>query len=303
MLIVRKEIKLALGITAAVLGVAVVYGGMSLLSTSGGNIDLSEAWQAGGAEETLALNGGDGRTGSSLDEAVPGLPPIEGSPADLAAANRTPIAPTDPFAETVRTDGAATTDRWATAWNTGRVGSSSTEIAPVREPPQIANPLAGGDSIRPPGPSVGNTTEATAAAPLPAAGTYKIQAGDTYSKIAAKLYNNRNLYHLIEKANPGVNPSKLKIGQEINVPAAPASSASARDALTPAAPEITGAIDATRQYRVQPGDTLHKISQKLYGKTKFWAALYDANKQKIGPDAGKLKVGTVLTLPHVPTAN
>ncbi len=295
MLVVRKEIKLGLGITAAVVGVAVVYGGMALLSSGGSSGTLAQP----GSGETLVV---DAASINSLDEAVPGLPPAEGSSADVASV-RPPIN-TDPFAETARTDGAPTTDRWATAWNTGRV---SNEIAPAREAVPN-NPLLSGidKPIRTPVPNFPGVSPDTGNAASAPAGKYKIQSGDTFSRIAAKLYNDRNLYQVIEKANPGVNPSKLKIGQEINVPAAPpasSSTASARDALTPPAPAITGALDASRQYRIQPGDTLHKISQKLYGKTKFWAALYDANKSAIGPDAGKLRVGTILALPHVPSAD
>lgn len=46
-------------------------------------------------------------------------------------------------------------------------------------------------------------------------GTYKIQAGDTFGKLARKF--NVSVSSLMN-ANPGVNPSRLKINQEIVIP-------------------------------------------------------------------------------------
>ena len=60
-------------------------------------------------------------------------------------------------------------------------------------------------------------------------------------------------------------------------------------------------IDANTQYRVQQGDSLHKIALKLYGKATKADALYEANKDKIGDDSSRLKLGTILKLPEPPT--
>ncbi len=289
MLVIRKEVKVGLGIAAAVLGVAVIYGGMSMLTS-------------GPSDDAITFTPGDGTLpigNAILDEAVSGLPPTD---ATEATASRPPVE--DIFAESSRADGAATHDKWATAWSTGRVNAVRTENpTPVEVAPVNANAMntTSTNTVDPivivPERSSAETTTAT----TPAAGTYTIAAGDTFSSIAAKLYGNRNLYHVIEKANPTVDSRKLKIGQKINVPAAPTVatvSESVNDTRT-----ITGTIDTTKQYRVQPGDTLHKISQKLYGKTKFWAAIYDLNKDSIGPDAGRIKIGMVLNLPQVPTVD
>jgi nucleoid-associated protein YgaU len=297
MLVIRKEVKVGLGIAAAVLGVAVIYGGMSMLTSKP-------------SDDVVSFTPGDAATlevgGSALEEAVSGLPPREGAEADTATASRQPVG--DIFAESSRTDGAATTDKWATAWSTGRVNAAVRTETPA---PESAVGLVVADATGPTDPVIrtatptesasADTTATAATSGAPTSGTYTIAAGDTYSSIAAKLYGNRNLYHVIEKANPTVDPRKLKVGQKINVPASSTVATvaeSVNDTRT-----ITGAIDTTKQYRVQPGDTLHKVSQKLYGKTKYWAAIYDANKQAIGPDAGRIKIGMVLNLPQIPTAD
>jgi nucleoid-associated protein YgaU len=49
-------------------------------------------------------------------------------------------------------------------------------------------------------------------------------------------------------------------------------------------------------YTVQKGDSLSKISQKVYGSTKYWKRIVDANKDKLGKSQ-TLKPGMVLSIP------
>ena len=63
---------------------------------------------------------------------------------------------------------------------------------------------------------VGRMSGATTDTPAPAGKTYAIQAGDTFNKIAAKLYGDGSKYgKLLAQKNPGVDPTRLKIGQRI----------------------------------------------------------------------------------------
>lgn len=51
-----------------------------------------------------------------------------------------------------------------------------------------------------------------------------------------------------------------------------------------------------KTYVVQKGDTLQKISEKMYGTTKKWKSIYDANKNILkGPDT--IRVGQKLVIP------
>jgi nucleoid-associated protein YgaU len=61
-------------------------------------------------------------------------------------------------------------------------------------------------------------------------------------------------------------------------------------------------LDEKTQYRAQPGESLYKISLKLYGKADRVDAIYNLNKDAIGPNPSRLKAGTVLKLPEPPTA-
>jgi nucleoid-associated protein YgaU len=54
-------------------------------------------------------------------------------------------------------------------------------------------------------------------------------------------------------------------------------------------------------YEIQAGDTLGTIAQQFYGDSTLWRPIYDANKDTIGSDPDKLKLGTKLTIPPKPT--
>lgn len=56
------------------------------------------------------------------------------------------------------------------------------------------------------------------------------------------------------------------------------------------------------KYTVAKNDTLQKISKKLYGTTKRWTKIYEANKDVLhGPD--KLYPGQILNIPFGPKVN
>ena len=49
--------------------------------------------------------------------------------------------------------------------------------------------------------------------------TYVIQKGDTYISIARRLYGDPSRWRDIQAMNPGLDPTKLPIGQVIKLPA------------------------------------------------------------------------------------
>jgi nucleoid-associated protein YgaU len=48
---------------------------------------------------------------------------------------------------------------------------------------------------------------------------------------------------------------------------------------------------------VQSGDTLLSVAEQFYGDTAQWRRIYDANKDVIGSDPDKLKIGMKLKIP------
>ena len=51
-------------------------------------------------------------------------------------------------------------------------------------------------------------------------------------------------------------------------------------------------------YTVKQGDVLGSIATAVYGSAKHWKRIYDANRDVIGDDPNKLKVGTKLRIPE-----
>jgi LysM repeat protein len=113
---------------------------------------------------------------------------------------------------------------------------------------------------------------------------YTIANKDTLSKIAKT--HNVSLREL-SKANPNIDPARLKVGQKIQIPAgtgAPATPA-ANVAADNSKPAATGKV-----HIVKPGETLTKIA-KTYGTNP--KALRSANNMK----TDRLLVGQKLKIP------
>ncbi len=119
--------------------------------------------------------------------------------------------------------------------------------------------------------------------PEPAGSEYTVAKGDSLAKIAKK---SGVTLKALQSANPGVVPTKLKIGQKLSIPAGGKTSA---DALAPA-PVAPAGDSSTTSYTVKSGDTLTKIA-KAHGSTA--KAIQAAN----GLSTTKIKVGQKLKIP------
>ena len=80
-----------------------------------------------------------------------------------------------------------------------------------------------------------------------------------------------------------VDPTSSDLIADIQAPAAAAAAAG------------TSSI-AARNYTVQPGDSLSKISKQFYGDANKYMKIFEANKDKMS-DPDKVKVGTDLLIP------
>jgi nucleoid-associated protein YgaU len=132
--------------------------------------------------------------------------------------------------------------------------------------------------------------------------THVVAQGETFVSIARAVYGDGRYYQSLVDANPNVVPEKLRPGMTISLP--PDSQVknahkSSKPASTSASASSSGAEGRT--YTVQKDDNLYKIARKLYGSGEKGTELYEANKQVIGPDSTRLKIGMVLTLPEAPT--
>lgn len=150
-------------------------------------------------------------------------------------------------------------------------------------PPTYGQPTPETSPVMEPG--YGAPTAVSAPEPMPTVPvmsepeprTYKIQKGDTYYSIGRQFGVSMNA---IQQANPGVDPTRLQLGQVINIPA-PA-------APTAAPAPVLGSGQTV--HKVVSGDTLSSIAQR-YGTT--WQEIQKLNNLP----TTNIKVGQELRIP------
>lgn len=115
-------------------------------------------------------------------------------------------------------------------------------------------------------------------APEPATTEYVVVRGDTLGKIAKR---NGVTLKTLEEANPGVVPTRLKVGEKLSIPAA---------SSTPNASTSSDTNTGEEIYSVKSGDTLTKIARANGTTVK---ALESENNLS----TTKIKVGQKLKIP------
>ena len=190
---------------------------------------------------------------------------------------------------------ADSTDAWARALDGNTVSTSS-------GPSSSALPARGTDAFTPTFSGSRLGVPSTTVIPADASNTpktYTVVAGDSLYTISERALGSSKHVNKIIAANPGINPSRLKVGQKIKLPdvsgTTPAATASSVTPLVSARPVATSSV---KTYKVQPGDTLRKISAKVYdGDSTKWEKLYNANRTLIGSNPSNLRAGSVLQVP------
>jgi 5'-nucleotidase/UDP-sugar diphosphatase len=91
-------------------------------------------------------------------------------------------------------------------------------------------------------------------------------------------------------AVPAPSPQRPPLASPVASPAPVVTAATPTTAATDAAA-------AGDSYDVQSGDTLLTIADQFYGDGSQWRRVYDANKDVIGSDPDKLKIGMKLKIP------
>ncbi len=122
---------------------------------------------------------------------------------------------------------------------------------------------------------------------------YTVLPGDAgFWEIAKKMYGHGKHWPHIRRANPGIDPYNLKIGQQLLIP--PLS----RGIGSPS-PTTRSAFAPTRRrtYTVQAGDAgFWEIAKKVYGDGKYHKLIANANPNV---DTNRLRPGQKLILPAI----
>ncbi len=229
----------------------------------------------------------------------------------VAAGNNEDAAGLDPFIAARIAPSAASADVAANAVPDALAASSAPDAAAASSAPDAiaadsAPDAAAAAAIAAANPALG-VTASSASAPhsgsdsaKTGAGTYVVADGDNYWSIAQRLGLGTAA---LKKANPGVNPKRLRPGQILALPASGASAQAARSGgsgaagtaqqaqADPAATASAGGA-STETYLVCDGDNLWGIAKR------FGVSVNELRKANQGVNPKKLKPGQTLAIPE-----
>ena len=138
---------------------------------------------------------------------------------------------------------------------------------------------------------------------VPPTKMHKVTSGETLSSIAQRYYGAESQWSIVAKANPTVDPNRLKIGTLLVIPDAPTGTASrdARAGPAPTTPAETTTVPAgSQKYVIQNGDTFWTMAEHFYQDGSKWPVIYKANKRLLGDNPNRLPVGKTLIIPPAP---
>jgi nucleoid-associated protein YgaU len=320
----RKDVQIGFAVGGIFVAILIVY----VLAVSGGKkksekVALVETPTAEQAKDATSTDSSPPTTApssndpfkssdslASTDHPAPSVPPEQAKPNAseedkwMMALSKGSVPPM--LTSTPAPDATAKSEKPATATPPPAAGISGTNVpAPTEVTSTPARPLevASAPATQP--------SRSTASAPA-GSRTHVVQAGETITKIAEAAYGSANFFPHILRANPNVDAKRMRPGTVLVLPAESevkagltASGSTEKAEANPSSPlavsRTTVSIDPKTQYEVQPGDSLQKISIKLYGSMSKWQSIYDLNKALIGSDPAKVKVKQVLKLPEPPT--
>lgn len=125
---------------------------------------------------------------------------------------------------------------------------------------------------------------------------YTTQEGDSFETIAKQFYGAYDEWRVIARANPFVDPNRLRPGRVLRLPVDPENvegiAVGTDGPAVPPEPELV-------EYTVSRGDTLSEIANRYYGSTKYTRFLFEANRGVLrSPDS--LRLGQTLVIPPKP---
>lgn len=127
---------------------------------------------------------------------------------------------------------------------------------------------------------------------------HTVERGETFGSISRRYFGSSRHADEIARANPFIDPSRLRPGRVIRVPKDPENIQGKPTPPADPGPASPGSVryDTQRSYTVVAGDTLSKISQKMYGTQANTELIFEANRKLLAsPD--DLSIGQVLVIP------
>jgi len=189
-------------------------------------------------------------------------------------------------------------------WEPGRPGTPRISVArpeavsatgdtrAAREPDPAPEPGPDAEPGDDPDPSVSPPGRGVLA---PEFRSHTVQSGETFRDIARRAYGRGELWSVIARANPTIDPMRLREGMTLRIPLDPGNI----QGLELGADRDRGAPPSEGlaiEYIVRPNDSLSLIAQRHYGSARYADLIFRANQDSLRTrDA--IRVGQVLRLP------
>lgn len=132
-----------------------------------------------------------------------------------------------------------------------------------------------------------------------------VQPNERMQTIAARYFGSGDDWAIIARANPFVDPQKLKVGMVLRIPKDPDNlqgKVVGRDTQPGVIESHTDSQAKVIEYVVRPGDSLSVIAQRIYGSSRHARYIFDSNRDKL-KSMDDISVGQLLKLPPLPDAD
>jgi len=130
---------------------------------------------------------------------------------------------------------------------------------------------------------------------------HTVRENETMGSIARALWGSSSRWDVISRANPSVDPDRLRVGMVLRIPVDPDNIQGKvvrddRDPGTRAEP-----TPKVVEYFVQSGDSLSRIAQRFYGSSRHADFIFEYNRATLR-SKDDLKIGQLLKLPPLDEA-
>jgi nucleoid-associated protein YgaU len=166
--------------------------------------------------------------------------------------------------------------------------------------PSEVRPLGGGAGRGLADSAAAASAPARSTAPVPTERIHRVAEGESLSRIAERIYGDRELWKALAAYNTDrlPNPNVLKTGLVLRVPPKEVLTGGATAPATTnvAVRDPLAAPASARAHVVREGETLSEIAAATLGSSRRWPELVAANRDRIA-DPDRVMPGTELRIP------
>jgi nucleoid-associated protein YgaU len=131
--------------------------------------------------------------------------------------------------------------------------------------------------------------------------SHTIAKNDNFSSLSRKYYGHERYWRSIQRANPTVTASNMKIGDVLVIPNPEIVKSGATpkrgDGNKADANATANVANPGRTYTARKGDTLTAVASKMLGSATRWRKILEANRKLLRDDPRNLQPGMILTIP------